>query len=104
IASLATALEGLKLNNTKGDELRLDVHRMTKRVLSCLHDLGIATPNVPGYPIIEIPLAKPDESEAVGGYLFHHGIHATMAVYPLVPPGQASFRIQITAANTMEQV
>jgi 8-amino-7-oxononanoate synthase len=27
-----------------------------------------------------------------------------MAVYPLVPHGQASFRIQITAANTMEQV
>jgi 8-amino-7-oxononanoate synthase len=27
-----------------------------------------------------------------------------MAVYPLVPHGQASFRLQITAANTMEQI
>jgi 8-amino-7-oxononanoate synthase len=104
IASLATALEGLKLNRTKGDELRLDVHRMTRRVLSCLQELGIATPNVSGYPIIEIPLANPEEIEAVGGYLFHHGIYATMAVYPLVPHGQASFRFQITAANTMEQI
>jgi len=104
VASLATALEGLKLNREKGDELRLDLNRMTKRVLSCLQELGIATPNVSGYPIIEIPLATSDEIEAVGGYLFHHGIYATMAVYPLVPHGQASFRLQITAANTMEQI
>jgi 8-amino-7-oxononanoate synthase len=104
VASLATALEGLRLNRQKGDELRLDMYRMTKRVLDCLQGLGIATPNVSGYPIIEIPLANHDEIEAVGRYLFHHGIYATMAVYPLVPQGQASFRLQITAANTMEQV
>jgi 8-amino-7-oxononanoate synthase len=104
VASLATALEGLRLNRVKGDELRLDLHRMTKRVLGCLQELGIATPNVSGYPIIEIPLANHEEIDAVGAYLFHHGIYATMAVYPLVPHGQASFRIQITAANTMEQI
>jgi 8-amino-7-oxononanoate synthase len=104
VASLATALEGLRLNREKGDELRLDMYRMTRRVLGCLQELGIATPNVSGYPIIEIPLANHEEIEAVGAYLFHHGIYATMAVYPLVPHGQASFRLQITAANTMEQV
>jgi 8-amino-7-oxononanoate synthase len=104
VASLATALEGLRLNRVKGDELRLDLYRMTKRVLGCLQELGIATPNVSGYPIIEIPLANHEEIEAVGGYLFHHGIYATMAVYPLVPHGEASFRLQITAANTMEQI
>ena len=104
VASLATALEGLRLNKEKGDELRLDMYRMTRRVLGCLQELGIATPNVSGYPIIEIPLANHEEIDAVGAYLFHHGIYATMAVYPLVPHGQASFRIQITAANTMEQI
>ena len=104
VASLATALEGLRLNRVKGDELRLDLYRMTKRVLGCLQELCIATPNVSGYPIIEIPLANHEEIEAVGGYLYHHGIYATMAVYPLVPHGEASFRLQITAANTMEQI
>ena len=104
VASLATALEGLRLNKAKGNELRLDLYRMSKRVLDCLQGLGIATPNVSGYPIIEIPLANPEEIDAVGGYLFHHGIYCTMAVYPLVPHGHASFRLQITAANTMEQI
>jgi 8-amino-7-oxononanoate synthase len=85
VASLAMALEGLRVNEERGDELRLDIYRMTQRVLHCLHELGIATPNSSGYPIIEIPLAKPVEIEAVGSYLFHHGIYATMAVHPLVP-------------------
>ena len=104
VASLATVLEGLRVNEERGDELRLDMYRMTQRVVTCLRELGIATPNTSGYPIVEIPLGNPDEIEAVGAYLFHHGIYATMAVYPLVPQGQASFRIQISAANTWEQI
>jgi 7-keto-8-aminopelargonate synthetase-like enzyme len=40
----------------------------------------------------------------VGAYLYHHGIYVTMAVPPLVPEGQASFRLQITAVNTWEQI
>ena len=104
IAALATVIEGLRLNEERGDQLRLAVHRMTKRVLTSLRELGIATPNVSGYPIIEIPLANPEEVEAVGAYLFHHGIYVTMAVPPLVPEGQASFRLQISAVNTWEQI
>ena len=104
VAALATVIEGLKLNDRKGDQLRLLMHKMTERVLSSLRDLGIATPNVSGYPIIEIPLANADDIEAVGGYLFHHGIYVTMAVHPLVPKGNAGFRIQITAANTWDQI
>lgn len=104
VASLATVIEGLKMNDRKGDQLRLTMYQMTKRVLTRLRELGIATPNVSGYPIIEIPLANPDDIEAVGGYLFHHGIYVTMAVPPLVPKGNASFRVQISAANTWDQV
>jgi 8-amino-7-oxononanoate synthase len=104
VASLATALEGLKVNDAKGDDLRLDLYRMTKRVLEALRELGIATPNVSGYPIIEIPLANHEEIAAVGKYLFHHGIYAMIVVPPSVPTGQASFRLQITAANTSEQI
>jgi 8-amino-7-oxononanoate synthase len=104
VAALATVIEGLRLNEERGDHLRLAISRMTHRVLSCLRDLDIATPNVSGYPIIEIPLANPEEIDAVGAYLYHHGIYVTMAVPPLVPEGQASFRLQISAVNTWEQI
>jgi len=40
----------------------------------------------------------------VGDLLFDRGIYATMAVYPLVPRSEVGFRLQLTSANTDEQV
>jgi 8-amino-7-oxononanoate synthase len=104
IASLATVLEGMKVNDQRGDHLRHTLHRMTWQVLDCLEKLGISTPNTSGYPIIEVPLASPDDIDDVGRFLFEHGIYVTMAAYPLVPRHEVGFRIQVTAANTDDQI
>jgi 8-amino-7-oxononanoate synthase len=104
VASLATVLEGFKVNERKGDRLRLDVHRMTRRVLDGLDALAIRTPNTSGYPIIEIPLADAGEIDDLGRALFRRGIYVTLAPYPLVPRDEVGVRIQLTAANTDEQV
>lgn len=104
VASLATALEGLRVNAVRGDSLRARVYRMTRRVLEGLDELGVATPNTSGYPIIEIPLVNPHDIDEVGRYLFDNGIYVTMAAYPLVPMGEVGFRVQVTAANTDDQV
>jgi 8-amino-7-oxononanoate synthase len=104
IATLATAIEGLRVNEERGDALRATVHRLTHRVLDRLDELQVHTPNRSGYPIIEIPLRDPDDIDAVGLYLFDHGIYATMAAYPLVPRREVGFRIQLTAANTDQEV
>jgi 8-amino-7-oxononanoate synthase len=104
VASLATVLEGLKVNETRGEALRAKLHRLTARVLDRLNELGISTPNESGFPIIEIPLADADRVDEVGNALFDQGIYATMAVYPLVPREEVGFRLQLTAANTDEQV
>ena len=55
VASLATVLAGFDVNESRGDALRADLHRMTKRILDCLDRLGVATPNRSGFPIIEVP-------------------------------------------------
>jgi 8-amino-7-oxononanoate synthase len=104
VASLATVLEGMKINELRGDELRLELHRMTHRVLDALDLLGIRTLNTSGYPIIEIPLGDGGEIERLGRALFERGIYATLAVYPLVPRDEVGLRIQITAANTDAQI
>jgi 8-amino-7-oxononanoate synthase len=104
VASLATTLAGLRVNEVRGDRIRLEMRRKTQRVLARLHELGIYTPNRSGYPLIEIPLANHLDIDVVGRYLFDHGIYATMAAYPLVPKDEVGFRIQITAANTDEQI
>jgi 8-amino-7-oxononanoate synthase len=104
VASLATALAGLKVNAERGDAIRADLHRKTARVLDGLHRLGVATPNTTGTPVIEVPLANPDDIDAVGRYLFDRGIYVTLAAYPLVPRSQVGFRVQTTAANTDAEI
>ncbi|WP_395359091.1 aminotransferase class I/II-fold pyridoxal phosphate-dependent enzyme [Streptomyces sp. YH02] len=103
-ASLATALAGLDVNDARGDEIRAGLYRKTARVLDHVRALGIATPNTDGLPIVEIPLADADDLDAVAAFLWEHGIYVTLASYPLVPRARVGFRVQITAANTDEEI
>jgi 8-amino-7-oxononanoate synthase len=104
VASLATTWVGLDVNEKRGDDLRSEIHRKTRRVLDRLAGLGIYTPNTSGLPIIEIPLAHREDIDVVGQYLYKRGIYATMAAYPLVPRLEVGFRIQVTAANGDDQI
>ena len=57
-----------------------------------------------GLPIIEVPLAQPEQIGDVGRFLFENGIYVTLAAYPLVPRSEVGFRIQLTAANTDAEI
>ena len=73
-------------------------------MLERLDGLGVHTPNISGFPIIEVPLADHEDIDAVGRFLFDHGIYVTLAAYPLVPKNEVGFRIQVTAANTTAEI
>ena len=104
VASLATALVGLEVNRRRGDSARRRIYELTDRVLQNLSHLAIPTPNRSGFPIVEVPLADPSDLDEVGRFLFDRGVYVTMAAYPLVPRHEVGFRIQVTAANTEQQV
>jgi len=104
IASLATAWVGLEVNERRGDAQRRQIYQHTSRLLDAIESLDLHTPNRSGYPIVELPLANSDDIDAVGRFLFERGLYVTMAAYPLVPKHEVGFRIQVTAANTEEQV
>ncbi len=74
------------------------------RCSHCLDRLGVHTPNRSGFPIIEVPLARHEDIDAAGRFLFDHGIYVTLAAYPLVPKNEVGFRIQVTAANTHAEI
>lgn len=103
-ASLATVLAGLDVNARRGESIRADLRLKTARVLDTVHALGLYTPNTSGFPIIELPLADPDDIDAVGDFLFSRGVYVTLAAYPLVPRDQVGFRVQVTAANTHAEI
>jgi 8-amino-7-oxononanoate synthase len=104
VASLATVLAGLDVNEQRGDELRRVLCEHTRRVLDCLERLGVDTPNRSGFPIIEIPLQDYRRIAEVGQLLFDRGVYVTLAAFPLVPKAEVGFRIQLTAANTDAEV
>jgi 8-amino-7-oxononanoate synthase len=92
------------VNETRGDALRATLWRHTDRVLSAIRRLGVETPNRSGLPIIEVPLRDHLRIDAVGRFLFDHGVYVTLAAYPLVPKDEVGFRIQLTAANSDAEV
>ena len=104
VASLAGVLVGFDVNERRGDELRRVLCERTRRVLDCLHRLGVHTPNLSGFPIVEIPLRDHLRIDAVGRLLFERGVYVTLAAYPLVPRDEVGFRVQLTAANTDAEV
>ena len=104
IASLATVLAGFDANESRGEQLRADLWRKTAQVLECLDRLDVHTPNRSGFPIIEVPLARHEDIDAAGRFLFDNGIYVTLAAYPLVPKTEVGFRIQITAANSQAEI
>lgn len=104
VASLATVLAGLEVNEKRGDAIRADLWRKTAQVLECLDRLDVYTPNRSGFPIIEVPLARHEDIGAVGRFLFEQGVYVTLAAYPLVPKSEVGFRIQMTAANTQAEI
>ena len=104
VASLATVLEGLKANEKRGDELRRTLCANTHRVLDCLDELDVITPNRSGFPIIEVPLSDHQGIADVGQFLFDRGVYVTLAAYPLVPKADVGFRVQVTAASTDEEI
>ncbi len=104
VASLATTIAGLRVNEERGDLARYEMYRKTRTVLERLHELDIYTPNRSGYPLIEVPLANHEDIDVVGRFLFDRGIYVTMAAYPLVPKDEVGFRIQVTAANGDDEI
>ncbi|HEY7196818.1 MAG TPA: pyridoxal phosphate-dependent aminotransferase family protein [Gaiellaceae bacterium] len=103
-ASLATVLAGFAVNEARGDAIRADLWRKTEQVLQCLDNLEVHTPNRSGFPIIEVPLARHEDIDAAGRFLFDNGIYVTLAAYPLVPKSEVGFRIQMTAANSQAEI
>lgn len=99
ISSLATVLEGFRVNREHGDTLRADIFGKTQRVLAHLEHLGVEVSNHSGYPIIEIPIRDCDQIDQIGDFLFDSGVYTTLAPYPLVPRDEVGFRVQVTAAN-----
>ena len=104
VASLATVLAGLDVNEKRGDEIRTHLYGLTTKLLGHIRALGIHTLNTDDTPIVEIPISPEHDLIEVSERLWAAGQYVTLAPYPGVPRTEIGFRIQLTAAHTEAQV
>ncbi len=91
VAALAIAIEGLGVNERRGDLLRARLHRLAERALGPLRAGERAARGIPAFPAMELERGAREA-------LLEHGIHA-----PARGPTGGPV-VRITAAHTDEQV
>lgn len=103
-ASLATLLQGLQINEKKGDIYRKKLWDLTNRAIKGLRELGYEVINKTGFPIISVRVGDTEKLINTANVLFDEGILVTVAPYPMMKKGEEVHRITMTAANTVEEV
>ena len=104
MASLATVLAGFDVNERAATRSAPTSGGRPTRCSSASIGSASTRRTGPGFPIVEVPLARHEDIDAAGRFLFDHGIYVTLAAYPLVPKSEVGFRIQVTAANSQAEI
>lgn len=104
IPALSCLLKSFELNRKEGDALRTRLYQLSRRFEAGLHAMGLRNENHTGFPVYRLTLEEARQVDFVGEFLYEHGVYVTLAPHPLVPEHEAGFRIQLTAANTQEEL
>ena len=104
VASLATAIAGLKLNRREGEQWREQVYKLTYKLVTEAKAMGFEVINDNFFPIVCIVIGKTNEVVTACKILWEYGILITPALFPIVPMDQGLLRFSITAVNTEEQI
>lgn len=104
VASLATALTGLAINERDGDRKREHILKLTQKLIKGARGLGFEVDNDGLFPIVGIVAGDLDIMVKACQELWKHDILITPATYPAVPLDRNLMRFSITAANTEDEI
>ncbi len=104
VASLASAIAGLKLNRREGEQWREQLYKLTYKLVTEAKAMGFEVINDNFFPIVCIVIGKTNEVVRACKILWEYGILITPALFPIVPMDQGLLRFSITAANTEEEI
>lgn len=103
-ASLATLLQGLKINEERGELYRKKLYDLTHQAIKGLSNLGYKVLNKTGFPILSVHIGDTDKLIKTANILFDEGILVTVAPFPMMKKGEEVHRITITSANTEDEI
>ncbi|MGH2859494.1 MAG: aminotransferase class I/II-fold pyridoxal phosphate-dependent enzyme, partial [Solirubrobacteraceae bacterium] len=107
VMAVATALEGLRVCDRRGERLRARVYELTAQVTACAARLGAAVPGTAecGFPIVALGTGETASPGELRELLLERGIcAATVSVPRRGKAPRAWLRLQVTAANTDGQI
>jgi 7-keto-8-aminopelargonate synthetase-like enzyme/acyl-CoA synthetase (AMP-forming)/AMP-acid ligase II/acyl carrier protein len=104
VASLASGLAGIAVNDREGEHLREHLHRLTVRLLAGARQLGYHVDNPLAFPIVTVELGSLASVVRGCQILWDEGILLTPAVFPAAPIDHGGVRFTLTAANTASEV
>ncbi len=104
VASLASALAGLRVNAREGEAMRAQIYRLTRRLVDESRSLGFDVHSDNYFPIVSVPVGRTPLVVDACRLLWEHDILITPAVYPVVPKDRGVLRFSITAANTDDEI
>jgi myxalamid-type polyketide synthase MxaB len=99
VASLATALAGLRLNQRDGDARRKQIYKLTHRLIEAARALEFEIDNAGHFPIVGVVMGDWDHMVIGSQTLWEHDILITPAIFPAVPANRNLVRFSITSAN-----
>jgi myxalamid-type polyketide synthase MxaB len=104
VASLASALAGLKVNRVEGDQKRQHVYQLTHKLVTAAKAIGYEVDNENDFPIVSIVIGNVDQVTEACKLLWEYDLLITPAVYPVVPMHRNLARFSITASNTEAEI
>jgi acyl carrier protein len=104
VASLASALAGLRINALEGDLMRMRLWQLTSTLVDGIRELGFHVDSASGFPIVNVILGPVDLVRRAAEILWDHEVLLTPAVFPATPLDRGGVRFTVTAANTEGEV
>jgi 7-keto-8-aminopelargonate synthetase-like enzyme len=104
VASLASALAGLRVNAREGDRQRQRIYQLTHRFVTAVRGLGFEVDNSGYFPIVGVVMGGVEDLVKACQLLWEYDIVITPAMYPAVPLDRNLVRFSITAVNTEAEV
>jgi 7-keto-8-aminopelargonate synthetase-like enzyme len=104
VASLASALAGLKVNRLEGDQMRRQVYQLTHRLVTAAKAMGFEVDNEHDFPIVGVVIGDIEQVTEACKLLWEYDILITPAIYPAVAMHRNLVRFSITASNTEAEI
>jgi acyl-CoA synthetase (AMP-forming)/AMP-acid ligase II/7-keto-8-aminopelargonate synthetase-like enzyme/acyl carrier protein len=100
VASLASAIAGLEVNQKEGDVLRQRIYYLTQKLVITAREIGFEVDSHGYFPIVSVVVGSVESVIAACKTLWEYGILITPGIFPAVPYNRSILRFSITAANT----